>query len=177
MTKLPEHRNPRDHIVLKPRGDLPEAPPTKLPEPRGPRGKDRLVPQPRGETPTVPPARLPEHRHSDDEVWQIRRREALTVRPPLAHLRSQLAPLPLLVSGYLLAAAGGLTLLATREGWQYAKLAQCLALAGGTGAAAVAFWIALKKPRSRHHAAFLAILGTLVIVLAALQLIPHPDAT
>ena len=37
MTKLPERRDPGDRIVLKPREDLPDSVPTKLPEQHDPR--------------------------------------------------------------------------------------------------------------------------------------------
>ena len=177
MTKLPERRDPGDRIVLKPREDLPDSVPTKLPEQHDPRVRELAPPPPQADRREGALTKLPEHRHSDDEVQNIRRRGAFQVRPPLAHIRSQIAPWPVVVAGYLLAVAGGITWLTNKETWVHARLVSGLEVAGGVGAVVVALLIALNKPRSRHHAAFIAILGLLVIVFGVLQLLPHPDAT
>ncbi len=177
MTKLPDRRNPGDRIPLMPRGELPEGAPIKLPEQRDPTGRDRLPTQPRGDQQAVAFTRLPEHRHSDEEVQTMRRRQALQVRPPVAHIRNQMAATPVVVAGYLMALAGGVAWLATKEEWEYARLVHGLGVGGGVAAVVIAALIALKKPRSRHHAAFIAMVGLLVIVFGVLQLIPHLNAT
>jgi hypothetical protein len=176
MSKIPEARSPRDRTPLQPR-DPAQAPPlSNLPQARRENNSQPLQSRhgaPQGTAYT----RLPQHRHADNELMEIRRREAMRVRPPLAHLRSQLAPAPLVLLGYLLAIAGGIAPLVAKTNWQYATHLKWGGVAGGGGALLVALFIALKKPRSRHHAAFIGIVALLVVVLGILQLLPHPNAT
>lgn len=174
MTQLPDHRDRKDRQRLQPRGAVPELVPTKLPAAR--REGDRHRVEPRGESQAAAYIKLPEQRHSDAEVQEIRRREAMRVRPPLAHIQSQMAPRPLVALGYLMALAGGIVPVFLEKEWEHAVQARWACLGAGGLAVVVAIFIALKKPRSRHHAAFLAIGALLVIVFGILQLIPQPNA-
>lgn len=96
---------------------------------------------------------LPSYRHSREELDLMRRQEAMRVMssdvpPAVSHLQKITANRWLLSLGYLLAFAGGV---------------------GGIGLAA---YIAVKKPRSRHHAGFMAMIAVLVIVFGALYKFP-----
>ncbi|MGC4017142.1 MAG: hypothetical protein QM755_21915 [Luteolibacter sp.] len=97
---------------------------------------------------------LPKRRHSENELDNMRRQEAMTaahagVSPALAHLRHVSAHPFLIGLGYV------------------------LAFAGGVGAFPVALYIALKKPLSRHHAGFMAMIAVLVVAFGALYLFPN----
>jgi len=97
---------------------------------------------------------LPARRHSDRELDNMRRHEAMTaanagVSPALSHLQQSSASPLLLGLGY------------------------ALALAGGVGAFPVALYIARKKPFSRHHAGFMAMIAVLVVAFGALYLFPN----
>jgi len=94
-------------------------------------------------------AKLPTRRRSDRELNELRRHAAMETRPPIAHLQSITAHPVLLGIGYL------------------------LALAGGVGGLLVAAFIFRKKPRSTHHAGFIAVIALFVIVFGALYLFPQ----
>lgn len=84
----------------------------------------------------------------------MRRQEAMTaanvgVSPALSHLQLSTAHPFLVGLGYV------------------------LALAGGVGAFPIALYIALKKPFSRHHAGFMAMIAVLVAAFTALYLFPN----
>jgi hypothetical protein len=83
---------------------------------------------------------LPEKKRAADELKRLRLQHTLAVRPPIGHIRAQMANKPAIFLGYL------------------------LCLAGGVGGLLVAVFIAVRKPRSRHHAALMFILVVLVLV-------------
>jgi len=79
----------------------------------------------------------------------------MQVRPPVEQIKSLAAHPAIVILGYL------------------------LAFAGGVGGLVVAAYLFLKKPRSHHHAAFIAIIAVLVLVFGTLYffpVIPNPDA-
>jgi hypothetical protein len=97
----------------------------------------------------APSETLPSYRHTREELDLMRRQEAMRVMssevpPAVSHLQQITASRWLLALGYLLAFAWGV---------------------GGIGVAA---YIALKKPRSRHHAGFMAMIAVLVLVFGIL---------
>lgn len=95
---------------------------------------------------------LPDKRRDVDELNRLRMQHAMAVRPPIAAIQAQTAHWLLLALGYL------------------------LCLAGGIGGLLVAVFIAVKKPRSRHHAALMLILAALVLVFGTLYYLPEADA-
>lgn len=179
MTRLPERRDPDARQPLKPRTEGDAVGLTKLPEQRRADVGDRQVLKPRT-TDAVGFTKLPEGRHSEREVMEIRRREAMKVRPPLAHLRAQMANPFVLGIGYLLAAGGGAGCYFIDKQWQHAAAAEWGAAGAGCAGMLVAVFLAFKKPRSRHHAAFIAMISLLVIVfgiLCAVQIESQSHAT
>ena len=112
---------------------------------------------------------LPSMRHDASDISQIRKRQALAAlqQPginPAAYLRLQKASPFLYVPGYLLAIAAGVT---AYQRFQYITPAALLGLS-----ALIMLFIALRKPRSRHHAALLFILVFLTLVFGALHYAP-----
>ncbi|RYD17087.1 MAG: hypothetical protein EOP88_28420 [Verrucomicrobiaceae bacterium] len=111
-------------------------------------------------------SKLPQYRHSDKELGEIRRREAIaavnTQEPP----KPMVAHLSMVIPGYLAAIGGGV-------GFHYYDLAiQVTAVCVGI-ALLVAAFIFIKRPLSRHHAAFIAVMTLFVIVFGALHYFPQ----
>lgn len=118
--------------------------------------------------PATPPpdSNLPYHRHSEQEIQEIRRREALAMLPPAVNPKRVAAHPALLVPGYLLALAGAVAI----HFYQ-----QPLAVSAPFAAASllIAVFIAYNNPISRHHAAFIAVISLFVIVFGALHYFPQ----
>lgn len=112
---------------------------------------------------------LPAKRNDPRDIAQIRKREALAAlaqssSDPAARLRRQTASPFLYAPGYLLAIAAGVT--------AYLRV-HYMTPAGLVGLAIlVMLFIAMRKPRSRHHAALLFILVFLTLVFGALHYAP-----
>ncbi len=111
-------------------------------------------------------SKLPFHRHSDREIAEIRRREALAGMAPPPNPRLAVAHPALIIPGYLLAVAGASCF------FFYQFTVQATAVCAGA-ALLIAAFIFLKKPISRHHAAFIAMIALLVIVFGALHFFPQ----
>lgn len=112
---------------------------------------------------------LPTQRHDPRDVAQIRKREALAAlaqprTDPAAHLRRQTASPFLYAPGYLLAIAAGVSAYLRVH---YMTPATLIGLA-----IFIMVFIALRKPRSRHHAALLFIFVFLTLVFGALHYAP-----
>lgn len=112
---------------------------------------------------------LPDKRHDSRDISQIRKREALAAlqqpgTDPVAYLRKQTASPFLYAPGYLFAVAAGVT---AYQRFQYITPAALL-----TVSAIIMLFIALRKPRSRHHAALLFIAVFLTLVFGALHYAP-----
>jgi hypothetical protein len=165
----------RRSAATPPAGGPPAAPPVGPPEPAsapvagaGPKPVRSLrraerVPAPRPRPAATTPPRsagsghglgspLPVVRHSAEELAGLRARNAAEAKPPVEQIASLAAHPALLGCGYV------------------------LALAGGVGGLLVALFLWLRKPRSHHHAAFIAIIAVLVITFAILYLLPKSDA-
>lgn len=113
---------------------------------------------------------LPSHRHDFRDIAQIRKREALAKlqQPgvdPVAHIRKQTAHPLLYLPGYLLAIATGVTIY---QRFHYITPIVLLALS-----LAITLYIAIRKPRSRHHAALIFILIFLTAAFGGLHYAPH----
>lgn len=119
--------------------------------------------------PHVPPkdSSLPVRRHSDKEMSEMKRRGGLSqigTPPPVNPLAMVASPF-LFIPGYLAAIAGGSCFL--YFGWEIAWTASCVLIA-----LLIAGFIFLKKPLSRHHAAFITVLALFVIVFGMLHYFP-----
>lgn len=116
----------------------------------------------------TPPAdsNLPVHRHTDEELHEIRRQSVLAPQGPIIHPASITAHLVVVIPGYLFALAGAVC-------FYYYELS--IGITSGCVAVAllVAGFIFLKKPLSRHHAAFIAVMSMFVIVFGALHYFPQ----
>jgi hypothetical protein len=95
---------------------------------------------------------LPDRKRQADELKRLRLAHAMAARPPIGAIKSQMAHGFLLFLGYL------------------------LCLGGGLGGLAVALFIAVRKPRSRHHAALMFILAVLVLVFGIRYYLSQADA-
>ena len=116
---------------------------------------------------SAPSADLPQRKHDENEIMEMRRRDMFQTRPPVQHIRN-MALNPILAGMlYTIAIA---TIYLTVHYWNafppqkfYAPAAGCSVL---LLASLLIYW---KKPRGRHHAAFLAgiaiILASFVILL------------
>lgn len=116
---------------------------------------------------SAPSAALPQRKHDENEIMEMRRRDMFQTRPPVQHIRN-MALNPILAGMlYTIAIA---TIYLTFHYWNafppqkfYAPAAGCSVL---LLASLLIYW---KKPRGRHHAAFLAgiaiILASFVILL------------
>jgi hypothetical protein len=112
---------------------------------------------------------IPAHRHDPRDIVEIRKREAIAKlqqpgMDPAAHLRRQIASPFLYSPGYLLAIAAGAAIFLHVH-----HITPIVLLAIAT---LVMIFIAVRKPRSRHHAALLFILIFLTLVFGALHYAP-----
>ncbi len=113
-------------------------------------------------------AKIPEKKRDSRELQELRNRNAFSVRPPVLQLQKLAVPKPVLVFFYLLSVTG-----AGLVGYSFSSYGPVLDLyfKAGFGCVAVVlvmvFFIFLKKPRSRHHAAFLLIISLLVLVFGS----------
>jgi hypothetical protein len=129
--------------------------------------KSEQAPPAAGSQPEPPPdSKLPHHRHSDKEIQEIRRREALALMNS--------APNPLLFPAHpALIIPGYVTALGAAVGFYFYEFHLLLTVALILASLGFAAYIFLKKPISRHHAAFIAVLSLFVLVFAALHYFPQ----
>lgn len=112
---------------------------------------------------------LPTRRQEPGDLAQIRKREALAqldahAKDPAAHLRAQTASPFLYIPGYLLAAAAAVV------AYQRVHHVTPLTLLGLS--LLITLFIAIRKPRSRHHAALIFIVIFLTAALGAIHYAP-----
>jgi len=152
--------------------------------------KSEQFPLPVPHAPPSPDTNLPYHRHSDQELQEIRRREALSLLTPVVNPKLVVAHTALLVFGYFTALAGaspyammlyqayfpqdvGATQTDTPALSAFAPLPITIPTCCVATALLVAGFIALRKPISRHHAAFIAVITLFVIVFDILHYFPQ----
>jgi hypothetical protein len=158
---LPESDQALYHLDIQP---LPA--PTAIPKPHSLRKHDLpLAPAP----PVTQKTALPEHRHDPRDIAQIRKREALAKlnspgTDPAAHLRKQTAHPVLYIPGYLLALSAAI--LAYQRAHHFTPIV-LLALS-----LAITLYIAIRKPRSRHHAALIFIIIFLTAAFGGIHYAP-----
>lgn len=164
---------PQPHPVPQPSGqavlhlDTPKIPPTKA-EPQAHRLRKH-------ELPLAPaPARthkttLPTQRHDLRDVAQIRKREALAKLnnpglDPAAHLRRQTAHPALFLPGYLLAAAAAIMV--------FQRVHPITPIVLLALSLAITLYIAIRKPRSRHQAAFIFVVAFIAAAFGVIHYAP-----
>ncbi len=161
-------RIPALSIEEPPPAERPAPPPRRPKSVRSLRKSERIVVQTTKDAAEIPvDSRLPAQRHSDRELNELRRREALAMLTPAAVNPQPTAAHPaVLVPGYLFAAAAA--------GCFYFYQLPLSATAGCAAAALlIAAFIFQFRPLSRHHAAFIAAITLLVIVFGALHYFPQ----
>lgn len=113
-------------------------------------------------------AGIPDQKRSSDDLDQIRRRNAFAVRPPVQEIKTQALHPVWLTLCYLLCLTGvglGVTQIFIP------------ALACAASAQIINLFIYFKKPRSRHHAAIIAIISLLVLVFGTVYYLEQFEKT
>ena len=129
--------------------------------------KSEQVPLPVDYRPEPPPdSKLPFHRHSEQEINEIRRQEAIAMLAPAVHPRSLTAHRVLVIPGYLFALGGAVCFYCYELPLPYTLACVVVALL-------IAAFIFFKKPLSRHHAAFISVAVLFVIVFGTLYYFPQ----
>jgi hypothetical protein len=113
-----------------------------------------------------PDSALPHVRHSDREIEEIRRREVLSMMNAVPNPRLFPAHPAIILPGYVLppAAAAGI--------WFY-QLPIAATAACALVSLVISGLILWRKPISRHHAAFIAVLSLFLLVFSALYYFPQ----
>ncbi len=129
--------------------------------------KSELVPLTPADVHTPPAdSKLPVHRHSDRELNELRRQSAISQQGAAAPFTGMSAHLALIIPGYLLTIAAAAC-------FYYYELAISITAGCVAIALLIAVFIYLKKPLSRHHAAFISVISLFVIVFGALHYFPQ----
>ena len=154
----------------EPRSTLPVSAP--LPAPTGPKMVRSLRKSEQGPRSAIqasaPDSRLPTHRHSGEQLNRIRRQEVLAQSAGVPHPLSLTAHPLIVIPGYLFALAGA----ACFYFYDIEKRQMPVTVSLVLAALAIAAFIFFKKPLSRHHAAFIAVVSLFVIVFGALYYFP-----
>jgi hypothetical protein len=123
-----------------------------------------LVPAP---APSGDDPKIPVHRKSDEEIADIRRREALAMlSPPPPNPKLAAAHPALLAPAYLCAIAGASCFVF--DGFPIAATAACSIVA-----LSIAGFVFARRPISRHHAGFIAVITLFILVFGALHYFPQ----
>ena len=116
--------------------------------------------------PPAPDSSLPIHRHSPEEIREIRRQEILAMQKVAVEQVSQKAHWIVVLPGYLFA-------LAAIVGCYYYEFGIQITV----GCLAVSFLVAgfllIRKPYSRHHAAFIGVMSLLIAIFSVLYYFPQ----
>jgi hypothetical protein len=119
-------------------------------------------------------AHIPERKHDDREIMHMRRRDMYHIRPPVQQIKSM--ALNRFVSGSLYIGAAVIIFLSIHF-WK--KFPPENYIAPGVGSVLLllaSLWIYLKKPRARHHAAFLFGIACVIIGFVILLTVKNPYA-
>lgn len=128
-------------------------------------------------------AKIPEKKRGISELRDIQARNAFATQPPVQQLQALAVPKQLIIFIYLLSLTSAGLVVAAFKG--YGPIDEVFYYAGQGCAGLVtltSLFIFWKKPRSRHHAAFLAIISLLVLVFGSVYYIKqfeqsaHDDA-
>jgi hypothetical protein len=113
-----------------------------------------------------PDSNLPHQRHSENEIMEIRRREVLAMMNAQPDSRLFPAHPALIVPGYL-------ATIVAAVGLYFYEFSIAATLACVTASLLVAAFIGIRKPISRHHAAFIAVIALFVLIFGALHYFPQ----
>ncbi|GAA5124784.1 hypothetical protein JIN84_13145 [Luteolibacter yonseiensis] len=127
--------------------------------------KSEQIPLPAAHAPPKD-STLPIHRHSDEELGEIRRREMLANSVGAA-------PPPVLAAHPVLYAPGYLLVLGSAAGIYFYDVDKMVPAGCVVTAFLIATFIFVKKPLSRHHAAFIAVMALFLIIFGALYYFPQ----
>lgn len=168
----PKREQPSDETPAGPSPDKGEgvpqavAMPARAPKPCRSLRKSEQIPIEAKPAPIPANSLLPTHRHSAEEIEEIRRREMLsqmTPTPPNPKFRA--AHPALIAVGYVVSAAG--STIFWREDFPWAATIACC-----VAALLHALYLFLRTPVSRHHAGFISLIAVMVAVFASLQQFP-----
>ncbi|MBK1884465.1 hypothetical protein JIN85_18760 [Luteolibacter pohnpeiensis] len=152
-----------------PQKPLPQAGSAPLPPPAPAKPVRSLKKSERLPAPTSassePRTSLPSYRHSQQDLDELRRREAFTAQSPAIQLQEITAHPALIGVGYALVVG---TLISAIMHTHGAILLSC-----GAIALALSGYMFIKKKRSRHHAGFIAILVIFTLIFSALYYFPQ----
>jgi len=141
--------------------------PGPVPRPvRSLRKSEQLAPETSQRRESPPDSNLPHQRHSQREIEEIRRHEMLALMNAQPNPRLFPAHPALIIPGYLAIAAAAAGI------WFY-QIPVAVTAACAAASFAIAAVIFIKKPVSRHHAAFIAVLALFLVVFAALYYFPQ----
>ncbi len=117
---------------------------------------------------------LPQRKHDEREIQDMRRRDAFQTRPPVAKIvRQALHPV---TAGFFYAIAAAVCYL-TVHYWGALSPQKYIAPGAGCGILLmISLLIYLKKPRARHHAAFLCGIALIILGFVILLTIKSPYA-
>jgi len=113
-----------------------------------------------------PDSSLPYYRHSNQELAEIRRREALAMMEARPDSRLFPAHPVIILLGYLSAILGAVE-------FYFYQLPISVVLGSLAVSLVVASFIGLRKPVSRHHAGFISVISLLVLIFGALHYFPE----
>jgi hypothetical protein len=111
-------------------------------------------------------AKIPARRHDERELSEMRRRGAIEMLHPRVNPRLLPASRWLLALGYLGPAIAAACIWLAEQPVEIGPGACALAFVSGTT-------IAVRRPVSRHHAAFMMAIATTVLICAAFHYFPH----
>jgi hypothetical protein len=165
---------PQPHQHLQASGNQRMGPPEKSGQVHAFEG---LRPDANGQSPAghgAVAARIPEHKHDDREIMNMRQRDMIHIRPPVQQIKNM--SLNRFISGSLYMIAAVIIFLSLHF-WKQSPPENYIA--PGTGSAFLllaSLWIFLKKPRARHHAAFLCGIACVIIGFVTLLTLKNPYA-
>jgi len=114
----------------------------------------------------APDSSLPIHRHSPEEIREIRRQEVLAMQKAAVEQVSYKAHWIVVIPGYLFALAAIVGCYYYQLGIQI--IGACLAVSFF-----VAGFLLIRKPYSRHHAAFIGVMSLLIGIFSVLYYFPQ----
>lgn len=159
------HSLKRSERVAAPEAARPVIPPAHESKAvRSLRKSEHLPSTPHPESP--PDSNLPHQRHSDEEIAEIRRREVFALMNAKPNPKLFPAHPGIIIPGYLSALAGA-------AGFYFYQFPIAATLVFTSVSLLVAAFIGIRKPISRHHAAFIAVIALFVIVFGALHYFPQ----
>lgn len=109
---------------------------------------------------------LPIHRHSPNEILEIRRQEVLAMQKLAVEQGSQKAHWSVVILGYLFA-------IAAIVGCYYYRLEFYIIVGCLAASFLVAGFLLIRKPYSRHHAAFIGVMSLIVAIFSVLHYYPQ----